>query len=66
MNKENAIWTIQGNSIFFSSGPVFHIKFSERYKNKTYRQIRKMLSGITRSQQSEVIRYLKELNYIKI
>lgn len=56
---------IVNNSIFFACGLVFHIKFQERYKNKTYQQIRKQMSGISRSEQSEVISYLKTINYVK-
>ena len=58
---------VEGNNVFFPKhGFVFHLSFGEAYRNySTINARRKLKKGwYTRSQQNDIIHYLKEQKYI--
>ena len=57
---------IEGNNVVFPKhGFVFHCSFAEAYRNySTIQARRKLKNSYTRSQQDDIIRYLKEQKYI--
>jgi hypothetical protein len=57
---------VEGNNIFFPKhGFVFHYSFGEAYRNySTINARRKLKRSYTKSQQDDIIHYLKEQKYI--
>lgn len=57
---------IEGNNVFFPKhGFVFHYSFAEAYRNySTIEARRKLKKHYTKSQQNDIIHYLKEKKYI--
>ena len=57
---------VEGNNIFFPKhGFVFHCSFGEAYRNySTINARRKLKRSYTKSQQDDIIHYLKEQKYI--
>ena len=57
---------VEGNNIFFPKhGFVFHCSFAKAYRNySTINARRKLKRSYTKSQQDDIIHYLKEQKYI--
>lgn len=59
---------LSGTTIVFDRhGFVFHITFGENYRNYTVIEARRKLKRwYTKSQQDDILRYLKEQKYLKL
>jgi hypothetical protein len=64
MNEQR--YEICGQSVFFKKVPlVMHISFSRKYRGLSVSGARRKMKGwFTRSQQDEIIHYLKTQKYI--
>jgi len=59
---------VENDNVFFPKhGFVFHCSFAEAYRNySTIEARRKLKKHYTKSQQNDIIHYLKEQKYITI
>lgn len=56
-------WRVEGDSIFFNNGFVFHINFYRNYKIGDTISIRRKLKHFyTKSQQNLIISYIKNVS----